>query len=299
LAFAAAHDLDRLRLYMLGWWAVTHLRLGRRAEAVAAAGEVLDRPGVSTPSRITALSALGLARARAGEPGAFEALDEAMELARPIGSLHRVGLAAAARAEAAWLAGDPARAEADTRAAYDLALIKRHRWFAGELGLWLRCGGAALDPPEWAAEPFRAEINGDWRRAAAAWERLRCPYEMARALAGGDEAAQRDALLRFEELGARPAAGMLRQQLRAAGATHIPRGPRPATREHPFGLTNRQMEIAALLAEGLTNAQIAARLQLSPKTVDHHVSAVLAKLDVRTREEAGEVARGWQVASSR
>jgi DNA-binding NarL/FixJ family response regulator len=51
------------------------------------------------------------------------------------------------------------------------------------------------------------------------------------------------------------------------------------------------MEIAALLAESLTNAQIAARLHVSPKTVDHHVSAVLGKLDVSSREEAAEVAR--------
>jgi DNA-binding NarL/FixJ family response regulator len=134
-------------------------------------------------------------------------------------------------------------------------------------------------------------MSGDWRAAAAAWERLRCPYETARALAGGDQAAQREALRRFEQLGAAPAAEALRRRLRHAGATGIPRGPRPATRDNPYGLTNRQLDVLRLLAEGLTNAQIAARLTLSPKTVDHHVSAVLAKLDVATREEAAERVR--------
>jgi len=140
----------------------------------------------------------------------------------------------------------------------------------------------------WLAEPYRLEMAGEWRAAAAAWERRRCPYEAARALAEGDAAAQLEALRRFEALGAGPAAAALRRRLRGAGVASVPRGPRPATRDNPFGLTNRQIDILRLLAEGLTNAQIAARLHLSPKTVDHHVSAVLAKLDVATREAAAE-----------
>lgn len=293
LAYAYEHDLDRLRLYMLGWWAMALLRLGRWAEAERAAATLLERPGVSVPSRITALTALGLLRARAGLPDVWAALDEAAELARPVGSLHRVALVAAARAEAAWLAGGQTRAAAEAAVAYDAAAAVRHAWFAGELGRWLAAsaGDPPFAPPEWAAEPYRLAAAGDWRAAAAAWERLRCPYEAARELAGGDEAARREALRRFETLGARPAADELRARLRAAGVTHIPRGPRPTTRHNPFGLTARQLDVLGLLGEGLTNAQIATRLQLSPKTVDHHVSAVLAKLDVPTREAAAERAR--------
>jgi DNA-binding NarL/FixJ family response regulator len=66
----------------------------------------------------------------------------------------------------------------------------------------------------------------------------------------------------------------------------VPRGPRPSTRENPAGLTARELDVLALLAEGLRNAQIAERLVISQKTVDHHVSAILRKLDVRTRSEA-------------
>jgi DNA-binding CsgD family transcriptional regulator len=294
IAFAAERDFDRYLFYMTAWLAVTCLRLGRWEEAEAAADTVLRRPGVSVPSRITALAALGTLRARRGDPGAAESLDEALELIRELSNLHRVGLVRAARAEAAWLAGDMAGASAEAAAAYELARDKRHPWFAGELALWLHRADQAVDAPDWLAEPCLAEMNGNWRAAAAAWERLRCPYECALALAGGDQPAQLEALRRLEALGARPAAALVRQRLRDAGASGIPRGPRPATRRHPYGLTNRQMEIAVLLAEGLTNTQIAARLQISPKTVDHHVSAVLAKLDVRTREEAAALARGWQ-----
>jgi len=118
-----------------------------------------------------------------------------------------------------------------------------------------------------------------------------CPYEQARALADGDGAAQKQALALFEQLGARPMAERVRQALRRAGVETIPRGPRSTTRENPFQLTNRQVQILALLTEGLTNAEIAARMHISPKTVDHHVSAVLGKLNVSSREEAAVLAR--------
>ena len=72
----------------------------------------------------------------------------------------------------------------------------------------------------------------------------------------------------------------------------VRRGPRAATRENPAGMTARELEVLALVAEGLRNAEIAQRLFLSEKTVGHHVSAILRKLDVRTRSQAGaEAAR--------
>jgi DNA-binding NarL/FixJ family response regulator len=61
--------------------------------------------------------------------------------------------------------------------------------------------------------------------------------------------------------------------------------PRQTTRANPRGLTEREWGIARLLALGLSNAEIADRLVVSPRTLGHHVSAVLAKLDVRRRAE--------------
>ncbi|HEX2402697.1 MAG TPA: helix-turn-helix transcriptional regulator [Mycobacterium sp.] len=63
-------------------------------------------------------------------------------------------------------------------------------------------------------------------------------------------------------------------------------GPRPTTRRDPHGLTARQLEVLDLMAEHLTNAEIAQRLFLSERTVDHHVSAILSKLHVQTRDDA-------------
>jgi len=145
--------------------------------------------------------------------------------------------------------------------------------------------------PEWIAKPYALHIAGDWLGAAKAWERLGCPYEQARALAEGDTKAQIRALEIFERLGAHPEAERLRQKLRASRVSHIPRKLRPSTRSNPFGLTPRQVEILGLLVEGLSNAGISARLHISPKTVDHHVSAILSRLDVHSREQAAALAQ--------
>lgn len=80
-----------------------------------------------------------------------------------------------------------------------------------------------------------------------------------------------------------PLPRLARRRLRALGVSQIPRGPRPACRAHPAGLTDRRLDVARLLARGLSNSEIAAHLVISPKTADHHVSAVLAKLGVANR----------------
>ena len=99
----------------------------------------------------------------------------------------------------------------------------------------------------------------------------------------------------LDALGATPAARLARKRLRALGMSQIPRGPQPATRANPAGLTERQLEILRLLARGLTNAEIAAKIVVSTRTVDHHVSAVLQKLAVSSRRQAAIAAREFGI----
>ncbi len=291
IAYAAERDLDSHRLYMLAWQALVQMRRGRWPEAVQMATAVLQSVGASVIARITALLAIGLVRARRGDPDVAEVLDEALELATTTATIQRLGPVRAARAEAAWLAEDKITARQEADAVYDLAESKQHPWFTGELAFWRWQAGETITPSAWLAEPYSLQITGDWQGAAAAWETLGCPYEQARALAQGDSEAQKQALIRFEQLGAQPMIDQTRQGLHDAGVSSLPRGPRPTTQENPFQLTNRQMDVWALLMEALTNAEIAERLHISPKTVGHHVSAVLSKLQVSSREEAAEIAR--------
>ncbi len=159
-------------------------------------------------------------------------------------------------------------------------------WAKGELGFWMWRGGSLESPPDGAAEPFVRQIDGDWAGAAAAWRSIGCPYEVGLALADGDTDARLEAVRIFDELGAKPMADRTRSALRDDGVEGVPRGPATVTREHPLGLTGRQGEVLALIVDGLSNSEIAARLFVSKKTVEHHVSAVYAKLGVTTRAQA-------------
>jgi len=233
----------------------------------------------------------------------------------PHGVVHRVRLRPLSGAAVAQLAQRAGRAAAGLRAltggnpllvtevlaagAFELAVRAGHPWFAGELASWLWRAGALPEVPAVAAEPYRLLLAGDWQAAASAWQALGCPYEQAQALAHGDTEACLQALRLLDGLGATQTAQRLRRQLRARGSLSIPRGPIRATAANPAGLTGRQLEVLRLLAAGQSNAEIAARLSLSVKTVDHHVSALLAKLAVGSRRQAAAAARRLGIALPR
>jgi DNA-binding CsgD family transcriptional regulator len=236
---------------------------------------------------VVALSVAGLVRARRGDPEVWPLLDEAWALAEPSGELQRVEPAAAARAEAAWLEGRTDAVLEATDGALALALQRDAPWIVGELACWRRRAGVhetlELDLPD----PWAAELDGDLRRAADCWTELDARYDAALALAGaGSEDLLLTALDELRASGAEPAAAIVARRLREQGVSGLPRGPRAATRSNPAHLTGRELEVLALLSQNLANAEIADRLVLSRRTVEHHVSAILRKLSVRTRAQA-------------
>ena len=188
-------------------------------------------------------------------------------------------------AEIAWLSGDLGPFVPRLRAAYDIACREGSRVTIGEVGIWLWRAGALSELDPRAEEAYRLEVSGRAREAAAEWAKRSMPYEAALSLAGSSDAADvQQAHQELTRLGATAVAHKVALRLREIGSP-VPRGPRPTTRANPRGLTEREWEIARLLALGLSNAEIADRLVVSPKTVGHHVSAVLAKLAVRRRAE--------------
>jgi DNA-binding CsgD family transcriptional regulator/tetratricopeptide (TPR) repeat protein len=297
IAYCAERDLDSWGLYMTGWLARSDLEQGRWDEAASGAAAVLRRPGTAVPSRITPLAVLGRLRARRGDPDVWGPLDEGLELAAGTGEIQRLLPIALARAEARWLVGEVDQVARETDGVLELATARATPWGLGELLAWRRRAGIAdPPPPREPAEPWRLELEGDGAAAARVWTRLGCPYDAALAAlaspAGDDEALLRHSHAELRRLGAHTSAAHVARIMRERGVRDLRHGPRAATRENPAGLTARELDVVALLAEGLRNAQIAERLVVSRKTVDHHVSSILGKLGVSTRTEAAaEAAR--------
>jgi ATP/maltotriose-dependent transcriptional regulator MalT len=229
---------------------------------------------------------LGRLQARQGRPEAQATLDRTWSLAEVNAEMQNLLPTAAALAEYMWLTGDddPDRI-ARFREVLDEGIRLEFPWAGGDLAYWLWKLGELPEAPEGIAEPYRLVMAGKPAEAAAIWQAKGIPYERALALMHGDEKAQLEALEVFETLGATVVAAKLSQSLRDQGVS-LPRGKRRDTKRHAAGLTARQAEVLQLLDEGLSNIEIADRLFVSPRTIEHHVSAVLAKLDASTREKA-------------
>jgi DNA-binding CsgD family transcriptional regulator/tetratricopeptide (TPR) repeat protein len=286
VAYCDEHEVGSQAAFLRGERAAALERTGRWDEAVALSTALLASADAPL-CWLRALEVLGVIRARRGEPGAWEYLDEAAAAVDASGAPQWMIIAVRlARAEAYWLQGEPRRAAQETELADDIA-VGADGWERGEIAVWLRRTTSDRSPRGELAEPYRLQVAGEWAEAARAWAGLGCPYEAALALHdASEEAALREALQIFTGLGAPAAAQLTRHTMRQLGFRSIPAGPRTATRAHPLGLTRREREVLDLICAGHTNAEIAAKLFLSTRTVDHHVSAVLAKLGAPTRGAA-------------
>jgi DNA-binding CsgD family transcriptional regulator len=263
------------------------LMRGRWAEAEAGLRDLLD--GQDDPGMIGRETIPILARVlvRQGSSDAPDWLARAARHADQANVLEWLVPAGLAHLEHAWLTGDHAQAGLYP----ELLLARTNRpgmlVQRGELLVYLRRLGYPVEPFPGCPEPYAAALRGDWRSAADAWLDQGNPYERAIELAGsGQVESTLEALTVLDGLGATPAVAIVRGRLRGLGIARKPRRPQPGTLTNPAGLTDRQVEILRLVATGLSNAEIAHRLVVSPRTVDHHVSAILQKLGVHSRRDA-------------
>lgn len=286
IAYCDDHDIATYGTFLRSERTGTLEKTGRWDEALALCQDILDRAAPAPVTRLCPTTRAGTLMARRGEATAWEYLDQAMADADRTGEPQSIVPVRLARAEACWLEGRGADAVHEAERA-DEAADTDDAWTYGAVAAWLRRTGSSRQPRGDVAEPYRQQLSGHWEKAAQLWTDLDCPYEAALVrLDAADEGALREALSTFTEIGASAVARLTRQRLRALGARSIPAGPRSATRGDPLGLTRREREILAEICAGQTNAAIAAKLFISAKTVDHHVSAVLAKLGAPNRNAA-------------
>ncbi len=289
LPMMVEHDLPICHVVQLGSRSRLKLLVGDWDDALADADAVLDSPSAPL-ARTWPLLIRGLvALRRSGDDAG--GVDAAWQMACRFGELVRMLPVAAAIVERCWLTGvaDPRLSEC--RELLDNAPVTGLEWARGELAMWLRRIDATVAATA-VAEPYRLLFDGQFEAAAAAFHQLSTPYDAALALLdSGDPQAARQALDVLDRLGADAVAAKVRLDLRAAGASVVPAPRRATTLANPAGLTTRQVEVLRLLEGGMTNAELAERLFLSVKTVDHHVSAILTKLGVTKRRDAVRRAR--------
>ncbi len=280
-------DVPLTRSYQLTSRARVKLLTGEWDEALADARSVLDGP--STPlGRASAQVVRALVALRRDENdvddlgGAWRFMSQYGE---PLSSFP-----AAAIAERAWLTGTFDGLD-ECRRLLDSGSVDGLEWAHGELAMWLRRLdiGAGV---ERVARPYQLLLDGAFEAAADEFQRLSMPYEAALALCDSDEAnLARRGLDVLDRLGANAVAAKVRRDLRGRGVSVVPARRRSTTLTNPVGLTTRQVDVLRLMGDGLTNAELAERLYLSTKTVDHHVSAVLSKLQADNRRDAVRRAR--------
>lgn len=286
-AFSRDHEMNAYYRYAIGMMARARHQLGQWGDVAELASGAFD-PEDRVPENYNFNGAIALLmqQVRTGAPPDRNVLEYLLLYDRPDAEPQRIGFLSEILAEQAWLSGEDT-ADAIRRLNMVVGLTQSARMIGGTF-VWLKRLGQTVDTVSLAgvSEPYRIELEGDHPGAAEAWADLGSPYEQAMALAFGSDEDKARAVDILRDLHAGPALSRLK-------AATIPgrnrRGRPPAS--GPHGLTKRQLDVLTLLGEGLTNAQIGETLFISPKTVDHHVSAILDKIGATSRGEAAAKAR--------
>ncbi|AMJ62295.1 ATP-binding protein [Bosea sp. PAMC 26642] len=290
ISYCTEHDLDTWRDFMRGYLTEFLIQRGRWDEAQRIACSVVEGKTASALARYPSVIAFARIRTRRGID-AEDLLNEASQFLDAGMELQRLVPYASLMAERAWLGlGDRQAASTLLEKAQSMA---PDPVYISEVLFWkyMLDGDVGLTATQGLAPPLRMLVTGEWQEAATVWQAADFPYESALALLAGDVDALYRALEIFGRLGADPVAEQIRDLIRRRSGRVAPRGPRASTKANAAGLTRREMDVLRLVELGKSNKEIGNLLFVTAKTVDHHISAILSKLNAKSRGQAAALAR--------
>lgn len=271
--------------FLRAFSALMALEKGNWQEATGIADELYNNENQSGIIKVIALNILSRVKMRKGE-NALDLLVEAKELSLvSMWSLMFIQ-SITAILEYEWLSGRKIIEKEDIERTSNLLQSAGSDLEKDEFLFWMKKAGRAtglkneLDIPNYT---LNTERNLE---SSAFWKQSGCPYFQALLLFDGNEEDKRNAISMIRNLGAIAVAEKMKQTMRNLGIKNIPRGIRNSTRSNIALLTNREIEILKLMKEEFHNKEIASHLYISAKTVDHHISSILFKLDTDTRHKA-------------
>ncbi len=283
MEYCGQRDLYSWTWYMLSCKARMLLEKGDWEAAEGLAKNQLSSPMQPGIVQLGVLTIKATIKIRRGEPDGSTLLEEAKYLAFLLNEHLRIMPIVIAFLEYEWLTGN--KFLTDTELSTALSLIKAVDSIAlnSEFDFWLYKARGVRSGLQMLFEPYSLMHEGKASEAAAFWKEKGCPYETALALFSGNEEQKREALILLQGLGADAVYQKLKSEMRLSGIRKIPRGLRNSTLTNPAQLTTRELDILQLLKTGASNKEIAGQLFISPKTVDHHISSILFKLDAPSR----------------
>jgi DNA-binding CsgD family transcriptional regulator len=286
IQYCDERDLDSLKLYMVGWKARMNLETGNWDEAYNVADNLLKNCSLPPVTKVGVLATAATIKIRRGDQDALPLLIEAKTIAFKTLELQRIIPALAAMLEYEWLTGKSCIETKELDQAVGMISQMDKVSKKNKLYYWIRKARKQYLPVKERYEGYDKTTIAMALNEAEEWGKLGCPYEQALALFEGSVANKKEAIEIIHTLGADAVYEKLKMEMRTSGIKNIPRGKRMTTRSNPAHLTDREVDVLQLLKEGLQNKEIADRLFISAKTVDHHISSILFKLDVPSRVKA-------------
>lgn len=277
LRYCEEKDMDSWMNHLSGYMARLKLETGQWTEAYHIADNLINNTNQGTIFKVGAMAIVATIKMRRGDADVLQLLTEAKAKAFGTMELQRIIPVLAALLEYEWITGKVLTDYITVDFAISTLEQAGDADMDNEFTYWLLKARKKY-------APFHALHNS--YNDASRWEALGCPYEQALALFEGNEENKKKAIGIVQELGATAVYEKLKMEMRASGIKSIPRGMRETTKSNAARLTEREVDVLKLLKEGMQNKEIADRLFISAKTVDHHITSILFKLDVNSRVKA-------------